>query len=230
MQGCWFTVALDYWAISENLSQFPDHCREVSLIVHVAVERSLNLQMGGVTSCLCSGWEKCMAKYDQNSWWWKWNFLVWRGVGMRASLALSGVAFGADLPLACGKTSTTGSSAHSSYHPSSSAQVLAIAKSSSSSSGSSPSPGCSCPDFCQYVATPTSFSAPISCSHRKWWVQINTWYCQPTSHMAVEKILSKNCFAAARSFTSPAWPTAWATTSMSEGIHSGCDSEQRDGG
>ncbi|CAM6026471.1 unnamed protein product [Sphagnum balticum] len=69
---------------------------------------------------------------------------------MRASVALSGVAFGADLPLACGKTSTTGSSAHSSYHPSSSAQVLAIAISSSSSSGSSPSPGCSCPDFCQY--------------------------------------------------------------------------------
>jgi hypothetical protein len=60
---------------------------------------------------------------------------------MRASVGLSGVAFGADLPLACGKTSTRGSSAHSSYHPSSSAhssyhpsssaQVLAIAKSSS---------------------------------------------------------------------------------------------------
>jgi hypothetical protein len=46
----------------------------------------------------------------------------------------------------------------------------------------------------------------------------------------VEKILSKSWFAAARSFTSPAWPTAWATTSMSEGIHSGCDSQQWDGG
>jgi hypothetical protein len=42
--------------------------------------------------------------------------------------------------------------------------------------------------------------------------------------------LSKSCFAAARSFTSPALPTAWATTSMSEGIHSGRDSQQRDGG
>jgi hypothetical protein len=37
MQGCWFTVALDYWAISENLCQFSNYCREVSLIVNVAV-------------------------------------------------------------------------------------------------------------------------------------------------------------------------------------------------
>ncbi len=65
----------------------------------------------------------------------------------------------------------------------------------------------------------------------KWWVQtIITWYCRPTSHMAVEKFSNKNYFAAARSFTSPAWPRAWATTGIAEGIDSGFNSQQQDGG
>ncbi len=87
---------------------------------------SMNLQMRGATSSLCIGWGKCMIKYHKKVGDGDESFFVWRGARMTTFVAFSEVAFRADLPLAFEKTSTIGSIALPSHHPSSCAQVLAI--------------------------------------------------------------------------------------------------------
>jgi hypothetical protein len=70
----------------------------------------------------------------------------------------------------------------------------------------------------------TTSQHPFLATTWSWWVQIITWHCQLTSH------LSNNFFTIARNFTSPTWPTTWATTSIAERNHSSCNSEKWDGG
>ncbi len=82
-----------------------------------------------------------------------------------------------------------------------------------------PKPNCPC--SCSHVTTLTTFQHPFLTTTWSWWVQIITWHCQLTSH------LSKVFFAIARNFTSPTWPTTWATTSRN---HSSCNSDKWDGG
>jgi hypothetical protein len=89
-------------------------------------QRSMNLQMRGATSSLGIGLGKCMIKYHKKVGDGDESFFVWRGAKMTTFVAFFEVAFRADLPLACEKTSTIGSIALPSHHPSSCAQILAI--------------------------------------------------------------------------------------------------------
>jgi hypothetical protein len=94
-------------------------------------QRSMNLQMRGSSKPLnpkplCIGSGKCMIKYHKKVGNGDESFFVWRGARTTTFVDFFEVGFRADLPLACEKTSTIGSIALPSHHPSSCGQILTI--------------------------------------------------------------------------------------------------------